>query len=761
MKTNLISSRTSAFFTALFLLICVLMPLIATAQTHEPDLADWLTEHPLVSAAIRWEDASGIKAYPDWSAAQKADLLEMYHKVWNGKPLGLTNPPPNTFYPADDERTRTRLSKNHAWPLFVAQVAYSLAVETGEWVPWSLTEYSQEELVELFDGTRVFYLDTDSGGYFIRIRSIPAPPDFTFEFLNANRMIAQDRLHTIENLLDWCRFNMVHFSSGGVGSSMIAGTMEDHWQYRGAVPISRVILGTVRDSDKRFSHFTAGCWGTTDFLSAVLRVVNIPVKHAQVREQAPLYFAHAVPYFMSEGKYLSHGDDPYSGGMISTPLIPIEELLIDEATYDAWFGPSVPPEVSNVGRKPAELAIKYLPRILLRGRCYDLMNRNSSENSYVRKLFWYLDAFKLFWYIDFIYSLEELEAMNFWDRVDTQIDNLGGCPLSDTIVTFDANAVSNDLLVVEVSSGNGQPVEGELVVFHATSVQENGEMEFWKRKWTDAAGRVRMRFENNVDLEIWIGYRVTRVSLNGEGFNKNHKGHSDIFHGSELKRGENLLLVSLLDATNIATETPQLPEDVNQDSIVNIGDLTLVASNFGKRGENAADVNGDKIVNIVDLTLVAAAFGNTAAAPEVWSLHPDMMPTRTQVEAWLHEARLLNLADPTFQRGIQALEQLLATLTPKETQLLPNYPNPFNPETWIPYQLATATDVQITIYDATGKVVRRLDVGHQPAGYYTDRSRAAYWDGKNALGEPVASGVYFYTITTGELTATRKMLIQK
>ena len=209
------------------------------------------------------------------------------------------------------------------------------------------------------------------------------------------------------------------------------------------------------------------------------------------------------------------------------------------------------------------------------------------------------------------------------------------------------------------------------------------------------------------------------------------------------------------------TEPPQLPVDVNQDGVVNIIDLTLVASNFGKTGSNDADVNNDGVVNIIDLTLVAAAFGNTAAAPEIWSHHLEGTPTRAEVVQWLQEARWLNLTDPTFQRGIRVLEQLLARLTPKETVLLPNYPNPFNPETWIPYQLAGPADVSIAIYAADGTVVRTLILGHQPVGIYQDKSRAAYWDGRNSLGEPVANGVYFYTLTAGEFTATRKMLIWK
>ena len=90
-----------------------------------------------------------------------------------------------------------------------------------------------------------------------------------------------------------------------------------------------------------------------------------------------------------------------------------------------------------------------------------------------------------------------------------------------------------------------------------------------------------------------------------------------------------------------------------------------------------------------------------------------------------------------------------------------NYPNPFNPETWIPYQLAESADVTLTIYDTNGGLVRRLAVGYQAAGMYRSRSRAVHWDGRNQLGESIASGLYFYTLTTDDFTATRRMLILK
>ena len=208
------------------------------------------------------------------------------------------------------------------------------------------------------------------------------------------------------------------------------------------------------------------------------------------------------------------------------------------------------------------------------------------------------------------------------------------------------------------------------------------------------------------------------------------------------------------------TEPTKLIGDVNGDGTINIGDLVLVASNLGQTGQNAADVNSDGVVNIADLVLVAGALG-TSTAP---SIHPQAleMLTATDVKEWLSSAQQLNLTDMKSQRGILLLQQLLVALTPKETALLANYPNPFNPETWIPYQLAKSTDVTLTIYAINGQqVVRTLTLGHQPAGIYQYRSRAAYWDGKNAVGESVASGVYFYTLTAGDFTATRKMLIRK
>ena len=200
--------------------------------------------------------------------------------------------------------------------------------------------------------------------------------------------------------------------------------------------------------------------------------------------------------------------------------------------------------------------------------------------------------------------------------------------------------------------------------------------------------------------------------------------------------------------------------DVNNDGSVNVLDLILIASNLGRSGQNNVDVNKDGVVSILDLVLAAGMFDGAAAAPSAQPQVPETL-TAVEVQGWLTDVGGLEVRDPIMKRGFAVLEQLLISLIPKETELLANYPNPFNPETWIPYRLAEDAFVTLTIYDTAGQVVRTFDVGHRIASVYESRSKAIYWDGKNGLGEQVASGVYFYTLTAGDFSATRRMLILK
>ena len=202
--------------------------------------------------------------------------------------------------------------------------------------------------------------------------------------------------------------------------------------------------------------------------------------------------------------------------------------------------------------------------------------------------------------------------------------------------------------------------------------------------------------------------------------------------------------------------------DVNGDGTVDSKDVdaVLLAVSAGLTLAKY-DVNGDKNVDIKDIMAVNANLTAGAAGA------PTLLGTKfTAIEIDRLQAQidlLIATGDrsPAAMKTLIYLQQLIAMARPEKTQLLANYPNPFNPETWIPYELATDTDVRITIYNAQGVVIRTLQLGQQSAGYYTDRERAAYWDGRNALGEQVASGIYFYQLETDAMSSLRKMVILK
>ena len=231
------------------------------------------------------------------------------------------------------------------------------------------------------------------------------------------------------------------------------------------------------------------------------------------------------------------------------------------------------------------------------------------------------------------------------------------------------------------------------------------------------------------------------------------------------RRGETIPIIPPEIVIVVEGDGPTKPAwDVNQDGQVNVLDLILVAQYLG--GDASAnpqsDVNGDGTINVLDLVVVAQHLGESTATAAPSSVAIDSLELDpAMVQAWIAQARIENDGSLAFQQGIAHLQRLLASLLPEKTALLPNYPNPFNPETWIPYHLAEAADVTVHIYAAGGTLVRTLVLGHQSAGIYQTRSRAVYWDGKNEVGESVASGVYFYTLTAGNFTATRKMLIMK
>ena len=251
--------------------------------------------------------------------------------------------------------------------------------------------------------------------------------------------------------------------------------------------------------------------------------------------------------------------------------------------------------------------------------------------------------------------------------------------------------------------------------------------------------------------------KVKQANLNGSGAKNVVSG---LGSPSDMVLSNSITETPAATTTTTTTTASRSKYDLNSDGTVDNTDAGLVADAMGTSNARY-DVNGDGTVNFLDLLLV---FDNrdpgAAGAPTIVG----MKMSAAQIDIIKEQIDLLiatNDRSPAAMRVLVYLQQLLVTARPEKTQLLANYPNPFNPETWIPYELATDTNVRLTIYNTQGVVIRTLQLGHQSAGYYTGRDRAAYWDGRNALGEQVASGLYFYQLETDEMSLMRKMVILK
>ena len=358
------------------------------------------------------------------------------------------------------------------------------------------------------------------------------------------------------------------------------------------------------------------------------------------------------------------------------------------------------------------------------------------------------------------------KKVRLWDRdTNTQRYALTGHTAAVTDVVYNDAAASNDA-GIQVASGsedttirlwrNDTGAHIRTFSGHTNAVtdivfDDSDDTHLWScsrdgtvRKWDTTDGSHTVEGSTDKDL--------TAIALDPSSDGFAVAGNGRLYFYTPQRRGtyeEDILptwrQVWDMDLASYTTEIPgthlvtaegydqtvgmwrRVDADINDDNQVTRADVDLVRQHLGKAigdvptNEQDADVDGNNKVDHNDVTFVMNVLHNTPGAP----------------------------ARPK------------AGALDTETALLHNYPNPFNPETWIPYQLATPAQVRLSIYAADGHLVRQLALGHQPAGVYLSRSRAAYWDGRNTQGEPVASGIYFYTLKAGAFSATRKMLILK
>ena len=381
------------------------------------DVRQYLEENTFIASTMLWLGTDGQRRpYHQWPQPLK-DKLALAVEQLLGAGTGL--PDIMTHQAVRIGRDyHTFYSKDDAEDLYVANVAHSLVLEMAGALPWSLGDLSGHELTLLFD-SRSFYAwyGTYEGvtGYRVASWVPPAPPEFIWDFMEREGLVGTTRQETVIRTVHWARYHLYHYS---YGLDRTNDPDVDHWDYRGGAPLARVLEGTTRKRDGKKGHPTAGCHGTNRVLMHVLRAANIPVEYV-------VWGGHAVPSFPSEGLYLSHGDDPYSQlAQYASPFpepFPTSEMLISHDTYSKWFNRSNSHEenLNNVGRKVTELAVKYLPQTLLIIRCGDIANGTSNADSEVYRPG--NAGIGRHW------TVAELEAMNFWERMDAKIAQYRGC----------------------------------------------------------------------------------------------------------------------------------------------------------------------------------------------------------------------------------------------------------------------------------------------------------------------------------------------
>ena len=201
-----------------------------------------------------------------------------------------------------------------------------------------------------------------------------------------------------------------------------------------------------------------------------------------------------------------------------------------------------------------------------------------------------------------------------------------------------------------------------------------------------------------------------------------------------------------------------LPYDIDQNTIVDIIDLIKVANKYGSTEKGIWDVNSDGVVDITDLILVATHLGEFSAPSRNPFDGEDSLATTYQ--AMLRAETESAEKTDNFYSAMNELEKRLEKELPTRTHLMQNFPNPFNPETYIPFALASDGDVKINIYSPDGRRVREIDLGYLQAGNYATKRKAAFWDGDNSLGEKAASGTYFVELNAGNKAEYRHRLSQ-
>jgi hypothetical protein len=317
----------------------------------------------LASAPIRnamvFVDAGGTRSYDAWSKAEKLHLDEFLYLRESGAALPIAGPPPLGAFGA--------MTPCDAWKIYLAHVAQSLWADANGRVSWRLEAASTEHLEHLFDMRKLMeYENGHRFKYDLMGAVTDWSPEISYRFLADGGFVRADPWETIKALTEWCGANLLHMNATD-------GTVDQVYGYHGLPPVDRMIypLPTAR------GHVTEACWCTSGFFAAVLRSVNIPVRHGRSLFDG---LSHSRPEFFTVGQSLAHGDDPYNGFVKpGHNSVPVERIFFDDAALQAQIDNPAPlpgRTVSqtaefNKNKRLASLGVEFLTDYPLVARCID------------------------------------------------------------------------------------------------------------------------------------------------------------------------------------------------------------------------------------------------------------------------------------------------------------------------------------------------------------------------------------------------------
>jgi hypothetical protein len=360
-------------------------------------LSSWLAANPSIKSSMQWilpvaGSTPQTVGYVAWPSAMQNQLLQSFVDYWAWYAAGMTGPdpspvadPPPNQHPTSTSDVTTVLAPGDAQALYVKYLALGFVVELQHRVPWSLLQFDGASLAELLDARKFYtqYTTTSTGGGYqlISLSVVPAPPLQAAQFVASRGMRCDNKPESIAEVVFWAR-NLQHYNN----TANPAQDEVDFWQYPGNPPASRVLAGTtytgpVQGVPKNPTQWTLGCHGTTGLIKSLLRTINIPVEemtggnpHVTEPNNAFYFSGHATAHFLSEGLWLSHGDDPYIGSGYEWMLpFPLQALEINDAQFYSWFPNTGPSSTAlPIGRQPNEIWIHYGDQTMLEDRLKDL-----------------------------------------------------------------------------------------------------------------------------------------------------------------------------------------------------------------------------------------------------------------------------------------------------------------------------------------------------------------------------------------------------